>query len=477
VPLYTPRQARRHEVRPGITGWAQVNGRNDVSWSDKLEMDAWYVEHRSLRLDVWILLRTLAVPFTRRGIAQEGHATAPQFEGAPDAVPVSADGRHRLPTVVHVTTIDLSLVALLLPQLTAIRDAGFHVVGASAPGPFVAQLEAAGIPHLPLHHSTRRAAPHRDLLAFFELLRLLRRIRPDILHTHNPKPGLYGRIAGRIARVPLVVNTVHGLYATPDDPWAKRTLVHSLERFAAAFSHAELVQNEEDMAVLRRLRIPEQRLHLLGNGIDLTRFSPDRWPGARERVREEWGVGDGQVVIGFVGRLVAEKGLSELLEAFRRLRARHPDVALVLVGDVDHAKPDALRPAALEAVRTDGTFVVGWQDPIEPCYLGFDVLALPSHREGFPRAPMEAAAMGRAVVASDVRGCRQTVEDGVTGILVPVRDAAALEAALEDLIDDGDLRSEYGRNARARASERFDVRYQVAITVAVYEDAARKRWR
>jgi glycosyltransferase involved in cell wall biosynthesis len=194
-------------------------------------------------------------------------------------------------------------------------------------------------------------------------------------------------------------------------------------------------------------------------------------------VREEWGVGDGQVVIGFVGRLVAEKGLSELLEAFRRLRARHPDVALVLVGDVDHAKPDALRPAALEAVRTDGTFVVGWQDPIEPCYLGFDVLALPSHREGFPRAPMEAAAMGRAVVASDVRGCRQTVEDGVTGVLVPVRDAAALEAALEDLIDDGDLRSEYGRNARARASERFDVRYQVAITVAVYEDAARKRWR
>jgi len=466
LPRYTPRQARRHEVRPGVTGWAQVNGRNDLPWSKKLELDVWYVEHRTVFLDVAILVRTLAVPFRRHGISRTGHATAPRFEGEPDAVPTTSDGLRRLPTVLHVTTIDLSLVTLLLPQLVGIRDAGYHVIGASAPGPAVAQLEAAGIPHRPLRHSTRRNAPHRDVLAFLELLRLLRRLRPDIIHTHNPKPGLYGRIAGRIARVPLVVNTVHGLYATSEDPWPKRAVVYTLERFAAAFSHAELVQNAEDLATLRRLRVPPVRLHLLGNGIDLERFDPDRWPGARERLREEWRIGDDEVVVGFVGRLVAEKGVPELLEAVARVRERGSPVRLVLVGDSDPAKPDAIDLELLEA--TPGVSVVGWQDPIEPCYLAFDTLALLSHREGFPRAPMEAAAMGVPVIATDIRGCRDTVLDGQTGVLVPVRHPRALVEALGRLTSDPELRAKYGRRARALATERFNVRHQVAVTLEVY---------
>jgi len=474
LPLYTPRQARRHEVLPGITGWAQVNGRNDLPWAEKLELDVFYAEHQSLLLDVSILLRTLAVPFRQRGISRAGHATAPVFTGAPDHVPTTADGLHRRPTVLHVTTIDLSLVALLLPQLTAIRDAGYHVIGASAPGPAVARLEAEGIPHVALHHSTRSNAPHRDLLAFLELLRLLRRLRPDILHTHNPKPGVYGRIAGRLAGVPTVVNTVHGLYATPDDPWIKRAVVHTLERIAATCSDAELVQNPEDLATLRRLRVPAERLHLLGNGIDLARFDPDRWPGARERQRAAWGIDQDEVVVGFVGRFVAEKGLPELVEAMTRLRADGVTATLVLVGDDDPAKPDAIGPDTLETARAAGARVVGWQDPIEPCYLAFDILALPSHREGFPRAPMEAAAMGLPVIATDIRGCRETVIDGVTGLLIPVKDATALTDALRRLIDDAELRSEYGRRAREVAAERFDVTRQVAVTLEAYERNGQK---
>lgn len=381
---------------------------------------------------------------------------------------------HHVPTVMHVTTVDSSLVWLLLPQLTAIRDAGYRVIGASAPGPAVEQLEEAGIEHVALQHSTRSSAPHRDLLAFVELIRLLRRIRPDILHTHNPKPGIYGRIAGRLAGVPLVVNTVHGLYATPENRWLKRAVVYALERIAATCSDAELVQNPDDLATLRRLRVPSERLHLLGNGIDLDRFDPDRWPGARERLRREWGIGDDQVVVGFVGRFVAEKGLPELLEAVAALRARGVGVTLVLVGDDDPAKPDALGAAALDAARAAGAVVVGWQDPIEPCYLAFDVLALPSHREGFPRAPMEAAAMGLPVVATDIRGCRETVIAGETGLLVPVRDAGALGNALGLLIADRVLRAQYGRRAREVAAERFDAGRQVAITLEVYRAPQRR---
>jgi glycosyltransferase involved in cell wall biosynthesis len=177
-------------------------------------------------------------------------------------------------TVLHLTASDMSLVLLLGPQLDAFGEAGYHVVTASAPGPYAAQLEARGIRHLPLPHATRSLTPVSDVRTIVELCRLIRGLRPDIIHTHNPKPGVYGRVVGRLARVPVVVNTVHGLYATPDDRWPRRFVVYALARLAAAFSHAELVQNPEDLEVLRRLGIPARRLQLLGNGVDLHRFDP-----------------------------------------------------------------------------------------------------------------------------------------------------------------------------------------------------------
>ena len=178
--------------------------------------------------------------------------------------------------LVHVTTVDMSLVLLLGPQLRAFADAGMEVIGVSAPGPFVPQLEAWGIRHVPLRHATRSVAVGQDVLALLELWRLFRRLKPDIVHTHNPKPGLYGRIAARGAGVPGVVNTVHGLYASPEDRMSRRALVYSLERAASSCSGAELVQNPEDLQVLSRLGVPPGKLVLLGNGVELDRFRPVR---------------------------------------------------------------------------------------------------------------------------------------------------------------------------------------------------------
>ena len=121
------------------------------------------------------------------------------------------------PRLVHVTTTDMSLEWLLGPQLRAFRDAGYEVIGISAPGPFVAKLEADGIRHVPLSHATRGWSLQSDLRAFNELRKLFRELQPDIVHTHNPKPGIYGRLAAKAARVPVIVNTQHGLYATRDD--------------------------------------------------------------------------------------------------------------------------------------------------------------------------------------------------------------------------------------------------------------------
>ena len=136
-----------------------------------------------------------------------------------------ADVDERPLRVAHLTTVDSSLWYLLRPQLAAVRDLGGDSVGISAPGPDAERLEAEGIRHVPLTSSTRSMNPLADLLAAAELWRILRRERPDVLHTHNPKPGLYGRVVGRLARVPIVVNTCHGLYYGPDDPLLKRTIL------------------------------------------------------------------------------------------------------------------------------------------------------------------------------------------------------------------------------------------------------------
>lgn len=370
--------------------------------------------------------------------------------------------------LVHLTTVDLSLELLLGPQLSAFVDAGYEVIGMSAPGPWVGAIEARGVRHVPVRNATRAMAPGKDLRAIPELVSAFRRLRPDIVHTHNPKPGLYGRLAGRAARVPVVLNTVHGLYATPEDHWRKRAAIYGMERVASMFSDAELVQNPEDIPTLRRvLHEPASKLVLLGNGIDLTRFHPDG--ATRSEVRDELGIDPDAVVVLAVGRLVLEKGYAELFDAWHEVRAAHPDALLVVAGPLDPDKADAVPGATLEAAEADGVMLLGMRDDVERLYRAADAYVLASHREGFPRSAMEAAASGLAIVATDIRGCRQVVDDGVTGRLVPVRSADGLAAAIAELAGDADQRRKMGAAAVERAHAEFDQQRQIERTLATYD--------
>lgn len=385
--------------------------------------------------------------------------------------------RPGVPRLVHLCTTDISLDWLLGPQLRAFAAAGFEVIGMSAAGPHVANLEAMGIRHVAVPSFTRSSDPLQDVKAFAQLVSLLRTVKPDILHTHNPKPGVLGRIAGRLTRVPLVVNTQHGLYAQPNDRWQRRLPVYAAERVAAAFGHLELVQNPEDVDTLvHRLHIPARRVQLLGNGIDLSRFDPTvRRDHARVERRTSWGVGDDDVVVGVVGRLVREKGIVELLEAAHRLRTSHPRVRFVIVGPTDEGKADAIDPAAVQRAVADGVVFTGARTDMPECYSAFDVFLTASWREGFPRSAMEAAAMGLATVATDIRGNRQVIDDGVTGVLVPVRDANALAGAVAQLADDAERRRAMGAAAQARAAEHFDQQRVIDISLAAYRSRALRR--
>lgn len=394
-----------------------------------------------------------------------GGSGAARYSGAVTAQ-ASRPGR---PKVLHLTTSDSSLDLLLRPQLEAFQDAGYDVVTASAPGRYVQAVEASGIRHIPLEHATRSMDVKRDVAMIRELFRTLRRERPDIVHTHNPKPGWFGRVVAQLARVPVVVNTVHGLYATESDPRYKRYIVYTLERIAAAFSDLELVQSSEDVDVLRKLHVPEERLVTLGNGIDLERFDvPD--PETRRRAREALGFADDEIVVGVVGRLVWEKGLREVFEASRRLPTRVPGIRFVVAGPLDPEKSDGLLGPDLDDITAQsGVEFIGERIDIEAVYDALDLYLLASHREGFPRSAMEAAASGIPVVASNIRGCRQVVEDGVTGRLFGVGRVGELCDAVAELALDPGRRERMSKEARRKAEADFDQNRVIRTVLDAYE--------
>lgn len=363
----------------------------------------------------------------------------------------------------------MSLDWLLGPQLVAYMNAGYDVVGMSAPGPHVEALEASGVQHMALDSLTRSNKPTQDAAAFWQLARELRRLRPDILHTHNPKPGILGRIGGRITGVPLVVNTQHGLYAQPDDRRRRRLPVYAAERFAAAFSDLELVQNPEDVDTLvETLHVPADRVRLLGNGVDVRRFDPATVDTtARARLRAEWGIADDDMLCLMVGRLVREKGVVELLEAAHLLHQRGVRARLVVVGPVEPDKADAIDTATIDRALAEGVVMTGTRTDMPDCYAAADVFVTASWREGIPRSAMEAAVMGLPAVATDIRGNRQVVVDDETGLVVPVRDAQSLSTAIERLADDS-LRTRLAGAARRRAVTEFDQQRVIDRTLDAY---------
>ncbi|MFV0526933.1 MAG: glycosyltransferase family 4 protein [Acidimicrobiales bacterium] len=370
--------------------------------------------------------------------------------------------------IVHLTTVASSHRYLLLPQLVALSRAGHEVVAVSAPGSDTAALERRGIRFVPLPGSTRGVDPAADLRAARSFAAIVRAERPDLVHTHNPKPGVYGRVVARLLGVPRVVNTVHGLYATPTDPISRRTVVYGLEAMASRCSHLELVQNTEDLALMERTRLaPRGRARLLGNGIDVDRYRPRTDPGPRRRIRAELGLPPDATLVVTVGRLVAEKGIRELLAASARLDARHH---LVVIGPDDPAKRDALPAAWRREAEQRGVRFLGHRADLDLLLPACDLFVLASYREGVPRAAMEAAACGLPLVATDVRGCRQVVADGVNGLLVPARRVEPLARAIRRLVTDPELRRRLAGRSRPKAVREFDQRDVIGRLFAAYAE-------
>lgn len=361
--------------------------------------------------------------------------------------------------VLHVLTVPLSLL-FFRGQVGYMKRQGFDVTMLSAPGPELDRFEAAegvAVERVEMHRRITLAA---DLRAVSAIVRVIRRLRPDIVHSHTPKGGLLGMIAAALAGVPVRIYHMRGLPFLAATGW-KRRLLLTTERIACQLAHRVLSvsHSNRNVAIAAGLCPPEKIKVLLGgssNGVDAHgRFDPDTLPAtARADARARVGLPDDALVVGFIGRVVKDKGIVELVGAWQQIRERFPHARLLVVGPFEPQDP---LPEAVEAaLRADPRVVLAGEDFDTPAlYAAMDVFALPTYREGFPNVLLEAGSMRLPVVATAVPGCTDAVVDGQTGTLVPAHDADALAHALARYLSDAARRQQHGRAARARIVAEF----------------------
>lgn len=372
--------------------------------------------------------------------------------------------------IVLFANTDWYLYNFRRPLALALREAGHEVLLLSPDGPYGERLRAAGLRWQPLPMDRRSLRPGREAALLRHLVALFRRERPALVHSFTIKCAVYGALAARLARVPARVNAVAGMgyVFTSRDLRARllRPPVRAALRAALAGDNARLVlQNPDDVALFRAAGLADPaRIRLIpGSGVDCRRFVPPAEAPAPEQGRP--------LRVLLAARLLWDKGLAEYAEAARRLHAEGRAIECLLAGDPDPGNPAAVPAEAVRAWADAGTLAwLGHVDDMPALLASVDVVALPSYREGLPKSLIEAAACARALVTTDAPGCREVVEDGVDGLRVPVRDAAALARAIARLHDDRALARRLGAAARAKALARFDERIVVARTLAVYHE-------
>ena len=359
--------------------------------------------------------------------------------------------------VLQVCAVDFTLHHFLLPLVDGIAHAGHDVVVACADGPYAARARDQGIRVEAVPFARTLFGLRRHWRAYHALRGIMRRERFDLVHVHTPVAALIGRIAAWRAGVPTVAYTAHGFYFHDHMPAWKRAIFVAVEWVGGRITDILLTQAEEDAATARRLKLCRGGvIEAIGNGVDAERFHPAPLPGSRDASRDALATPRDAVVIAMIGGLVAEKGYLDLFEAMR-----HVDAVLWLIGErlaTDHAQDIG---GVIDAARDDPILAprlrfLGQRTDVDALLRAADIFTLPSHREGMPRSIIEAMMTGLPVVATDIRGSREEVIDGETGLLVPVREPAKLAGALQTLVAEPATRARLGAAGRQRALAQFD---------------------
>jgi glycosyltransferase involved in cell wall biosynthesis len=365
--------------------------------------------------------------------------------------------------IARVSTVPYFVATQIKQQIEHLAAHGADVVVITSPGPELQRIDwGPRLRHLPLR-IPRSFDPVRDPLALFELTGMLRRGRFDIVHSTTPKGGLLAAIAGRLAGIPLRVHTFTG------QPWVTlRGPMAQVARLADRAIGALDTHCYADSASQRQFLIASgvarpEKISVIGDGsiagVDLMRFDPGRFsPAQRAATRMALGISEQSKVVLFVGRVGVDKGVMEMLEAFHAALAAGIDADLVLVGPFDPPAGPENAVSVSPLLRHPRIHHVGYTDTPEDYMAVADLICLPSYREGFGTVVIEAAAMGVPTLGTDIYGLRDAVADGVTGVLVPAKDAQTLTEKLKSLLAAPEELARLGRAARARAQKLFDAR-------------------
>lgn len=363
--------------------------------------------------------------------------------------------------LVHILTVPLSL-RFLEGQISDFQQRGYEITAITSPGAMLDEFAAAQ--HIDSHgiEMPRKITPFNDLLAVWQIWRVLRQIKPDIVHSHTPKGGLLGTISAWLARVPVRIYHARGL-PFEASTGTKQKLLILTEKISCGLATRVICNSQSNFDVIvdkglcRAHKITFLH-HGSSNGVDATHvFKPFETDDVRNNMRESLKLPLDSIVIGFVGRMVHDKGIDELIHAWKILREKYPNIRLMFVGVFEDQ--DAVHPETRQIINNDerihfADFVHSKND-MPPLYAAMDVLVLPSHREGFPNVVLEAGGMGLPVVSTVASGCKDAVVDGETGLLVPIDNADELAKAIQQYIDDRTLRLNHGQTARERVLSDF----------------------
>lgn len=370
--------------------------------------------------------------------------------------------------VCQLCAVDFTFAHFLTALVDGMGAQGWRVRAVCSDGPFVGKLRERGY-DIETISITRGLNPLRHAVSFFKLIALFKRERFDVLHVHTPIAALLGRVAARLAGIPMVVYTAHGFYFHDQMKPLPKAIFIWLERIGGLFTDLLFTQSAEDARTASEKRfVPGGRIQAIGNGVDIARFDPSTCD-ARAQTRRQLGIPDDAVAIGIIGRLVAEKGYVEFLEAAKTVAAQGFPAYFIAVGErleSDHAA--GINVQLAEAARALGPRLIltGMRSDIPELLSAFDIFTLPSWREGMPRTIIEAMLMSKPVVATDIRGSREEVVPDETGLLVPARDSGALASAFARLVGDAALRQRMGLAGRVRALALYDEAKVVALQIA-----------
>jgi glycosyltransferase involved in cell wall biosynthesis len=367
------------------------------------------------------------------------------------------------PRLLRITTVPISLKILLHGQLSFFQKHAFDVLAVSAAGPETESLRIEGIPHqvIPM---TRKITPWQDLKSLIGLIRIVRKFKPQIVHTHTPKAGLLGMLAAWLCRIPVRLHTVAGL-PLMEARGNKRKLLLLTEKITYACATTVYPNSKGLLDFIQAnisVRTPMKMIaNGSSNGIDTAHFrSTEELRNEAGKIRSRYHIKETDIVFSFVGRIVSDKGMSELIAAFKKLAnataGSGSRMFLLLIGGFEQH----LDPLAEEDFhflnKSPDVILAGFQQDVRPWIMASDVFVFPSYREGFPNVVLQACCLGIPAIVSDINGSNEIIHRNETGLIVPAKDVEKLFEAMKEMAADPIKRKMFSARARDFVVSRFE---------------------